>query len=221
MRTLHPVTIQERFVGSGVYNMHRDGQPLNATESWTIHEKEPGVWFTRVDIDYRAVDGSSRLMEILLLPAQPRAIERITEVIQTPEHTERREYLFDDDSVSVIYGETRDVRDFPLESGYVVMISALVLMGFAALRLSKHPAMTVTGFDQRSHSITLINPYRVASAGTESISVGQRTVRVQRLVLTHEQAAPQSILIDDHGIGLRFEGARDSVISNYAFRVQA
>ena len=65
MRYLHPVQAHERFLASGCYRFVKDGQPLQKTESWAIHEHPDGESFVRVDLDARAEEGKSILAEAL------------------------------------------------------------------------------------------------------------------------------------------------------------
>ena len=37
MRYLHPVAAHERFVAGGHYDFHKQGAPLQKSETWTIH----------------------------------------------------------------------------------------------------------------------------------------------------------------------------------------
>lgn len=62
MRQLHPVSIKERFVASGVYTWAHTGVNLPVREAWTIHELPDQSQIIRVD---REDSGSTLLLEIL------------------------------------------------------------------------------------------------------------------------------------------------------------
>ena len=63
MRQLHPVSLHEKFLASGLYTHLRDERPA-ATEEWTIHELPDGSQIVRVDIEDNAEQ--SRAMTILI-----------------------------------------------------------------------------------------------------------------------------------------------------------
>ena len=65
MRYLHPVQAHERFLASGCYRFVKDGQALGKTESWAWHAHADGERFVRVDMDARAEEGKSILLEAL------------------------------------------------------------------------------------------------------------------------------------------------------------
>ncbi len=65
MRYLHPVQAHERFLASGSYRFSKDGERLRKSESWTVHGHPDGETFLRVDMDARAEEGKSILLEAL------------------------------------------------------------------------------------------------------------------------------------------------------------
>ncbi len=66
MRYIHPVTVHEQFVASGVYDYYTDAAvPAGITEAWSIHELPDGSQFVRVDHDLRGSSGASMLVELL------------------------------------------------------------------------------------------------------------------------------------------------------------
>ena len=65
MRYLHPVQAHERYLSSGSYRFHKDGERLRKNETWTVHGHPDGETFVRVDMDAREEEGKSILLEAL------------------------------------------------------------------------------------------------------------------------------------------------------------
>lgn len=65
MRLLHPVAMQEKFIASGLYHRYEGEIETKATEAWSRHELAEGATLTRIDADWRGVNGVSRLAEVL------------------------------------------------------------------------------------------------------------------------------------------------------------
>ncbi len=65
MRQLHSISIQERFVASGVYTCSRGQTQLPIREAWTIHELPDNSQIIRVDREDKDIFDATLLLEIL------------------------------------------------------------------------------------------------------------------------------------------------------------
>jgi hypothetical protein len=65
VRQLHPVSIRETFVASGVYTFYENGQTNGVVEYWNVYQLPDGSQIVRVDYDARKLSRTSILLEAL------------------------------------------------------------------------------------------------------------------------------------------------------------
>jgi len=139
MRYLHPVTLSERFVASGVYRLSdADGQIDRIVEYWSIHEMPDGAHFARVDVDGRdGGDGRSLLIEAWRSPLHEGGrIERF-DVLASGAPGDavqqvRATYTRFDDHMEIgrtVGGEPRQYDELDLPAACIVFPAARVFVG--------------------------------------------------------------------------------------------
>jgi hypothetical protein len=107
--------MQEKFVASGLYHRYEGQNQTKATEAWSRHELAEGATLTRVDVDWRGVNGVSRLAEVLQNHAGK--VERLTlQIHQTapsaPYRVMRLDYIIADGYVQMTRALDRQAREY-------------------------------------------------------------------------------------------------------------
>lgn len=97
MRYLHPVTMREKFLASGVYVLTDPAYLAPIQEEWSIHQLPDRSWFIRID-SQAWQPGHSRIMEVLRTsPETGGQFERCDLAIYTgPTVTRERFVCFDE-----------------------------------------------------------------------------------------------------------------------------
>lgn len=145
MRYLHPISMNETFIASGIFHHRRAGGVLLTEESWTIHEFPDGAWMIRVDYDQREQVGPSVLVEAWRSPEVEGArIERFDiSAFGAPGDTikqARCTYSLIEDSIEIgrsLNGEDRRYETLKLPAGYVLYPGGWLFMGFAIHQLQQ------------------------------------------------------------------------------------
>jgi hypothetical protein len=63
VRYLHPVSIKEKFVASGVYTYWSGDQVIDYRDEWCIHRQPDGSHFSRIDLERHAYVMLSEVLE--------------------------------------------------------------------------------------------------------------------------------------------------------------
>ncbi|MDE2748747.1 MAG: hypothetical protein OXI34_07280 [Chloroflexota bacterium] len=142
MRYLHPVQAHERFLASGCYRFAKNGTALQKTESWAMHVHADGEKFLRVDVDARAEEGKSMLVEALV--SQDDALVRLdiryeNDRFELGVKTLRATYQAAADRLQVGYsmnGGERDYIELELPPGALIDVPLLVFRGGAIRKLA-------------------------------------------------------------------------------------
>jgi|GEM_PF-830461 len=149
MRRIHRVAHHEKFVASGIYTrLDKHMRDTGAVEHWNIHEQPDGAQLIRVDVDGRAGDGRSILVEAWRSPsAEGGRIERFDMVgygaAKDTAQVIRASYQIeaDGDADSVLIGRTvneqpRQQEHFPLPPEYVVEPNGTIFAGMGIAEAS-------------------------------------------------------------------------------------
>lgn len=161
MRQIHPTSLHEKFVASGVYRRYTLNKLVaSATEYWSVYEQPDGSRIIRVDQDGRDVQERSLLTEVWVNPngvierfdlfgyGSPRLNNEVLFVKAT--------YIFQEDAVSITRSENgvaKHHEEIPLPDHYAIIPSSpdadgfsRILLGFAITRIAASPAQSVPTF---------------------------------------------------------------------------
>lgn len=192
MRYLHVVQAHERFLASGRYRFLKNGEALQKSETWAIHELGDTSQFFRIDLDAREEEGKSILAEALLgddgrlLRLDVRYENRASEGgINTLAAT----YQFEEGRLQVGYalnGEDRRYLEREIAADSLVDIPLLVFRGGALAALSAHGETRARVFVPMFEHAQLfpgvmreiISP--VECLGDECISIGGKELSARR-----------------------------------------
>jgi hypothetical protein len=123
MRHIHPVTIQETFVASGVYEWSDALQVQSFREAWSIHQLPDGSQMIRVDIGGWDADENALVEVLCNVPDTPRDIERFdVHQFQGPQRASVSHYVFFAEYVQArtIVDSVSQVDEIPLSSNIVI-----------------------------------------------------------------------------------------------------
>lgn len=226
MRVLHPVTQRETLVASGLYRYARSGVMLKGEERFSIHALPDGSWFVRVDYDWRALDGTSQLIEALIDPlAAGGRFQRVVAQLHRPAGISKETMDFHAASVLVgAGGGPRERRDFEitLPEGYAVLLLKTTLVGIAAARWPQ-TGETLTAFCgyRSNHAQPLIYESRLTTVGEETLTVGGKPITTQ--IVDMEGEFNQRLWLDTAaGIAIKREtGELTVTLHDYLYRPQA
>ncbi len=230
MRYLHPVQAHETFVASGRYHFYKDGQELDKTESWVIHEHPDGGRMTRVDVDARRGEGKSILVEAL--ENCDGGLERLDIRYENAQFEGgirdlRASYQLDETLLQVGFNLNRAERqymetDLPID--VLVDIPLLIFRGRTIQAMSQDGGQARHIFvPMYEHAqlfpgtLKLVNP-SVDYAGEDTLALGKRQLLVMRYRYRDQAVA---YWIDRHGVVIKRVNAfkRQEIvvkISNYA-----
>lgn len=222
MRQLHPATIHEKFVASGIY---KAGDAV--IEQWRIHELPDASWLIRVDCEAKGAEGYTLLIEALY--GAHRQAERFDLRVYQRRGDVTREgratYTFFDGRVIAVRTidrdeHQRDEQDLPPDT--VVYPPAWVFSGLALTQIA----------GRESALVYTVNLEDVAGVGWLHGQVEQRQIdRVGDKTLSvagkSHQAAGYKFIddsrvywVDAHGMLVQCESEQEAVIvlTQYARR---
>lgn len=236
MRYLHPVTMNEEFVASGVYMQRNvDGAPV-AEESWTFHEFPDGAWMIRVDHDRRVSGGASVLIEAWRSPlSDGGCIERFDisafGPIGASHHHVRATYSIVDDSMQI--GRTLDrgervYESLSLTEAYTLYPGGILFRGMAVAAIetgqpSRGGAIFAPEwqFDNKDAFLMQVQTWHAQSTGAGlQVVDGVKLAGVKWSVMTEGSGDELfSGLVDEFGILLAGNDDADTItLSRYARR---
>lgn len=230
MRYLHPVQAHESFVASGQYRFLKDGQTLDKTESWAIHQHPDGGRFIRVDVDARHSEGKSILLEALHDDAG--GLVRLDLRYENSQFDGgikdlRASYQVDDSLLQVGYNMNsaeRQYMEVELPSSVLFDIPLLIFRGSTIRTLAAQCGMAqrifVPMFEHAQlfpGTLTTVDT-AVECAGEDIVALGRRQLAARRYTYRSQAAA---YWIDQHDVVLKRVNAfkqQEFVvkISNYA-----
>lgn len=194
MRYLHPVQAHEKFIASGVYTFFKDGDALDKTEEWVIHEHPDGERFIRVDADYRREEGKSILLEAL--QAKTGEIVRFdvryeNDKFEGGVKTLRATFNFDFDLEVMqigyeLNGADRDYREIEMPKYTVIDIPLLIFRGRTTFELSRYGDKSVPmfvpmfDFAQLFPGVMQLSQSQVAYVTQETVGIGKRQYETER-----------------------------------------
>jgi hypothetical protein len=155
MRQLHPSSVHEKLVASGVYSHFRGEKQVGIVESWSINEQPGSGQIVRVDFDGRERDGRSILIEAW------RNTQKRTERFDVHAYGSERDeikhakarYMLLDGKVQitrVINGEIQPIEEVDADSNTVIYPGTALFKGFLVGQSAAE--------QQDIHTITY-NPY--------------------------------------------------------------
>jgi tRNA G26 N,N-dimethylase Trm1 len=170
MRQIHPTTLREKFLASGLYQHYRNEELTGLVEHWTIHELSNSAWMIRVDWDARddKAINQSMLLEALCLPAtNGMKIERI-DIDAYGTHDDpikfvKASYIFFDHHVQInrtLDGETMPLEDIDLPPNYAINVGTRLLIGWMIAQVASNKGVPFPVF-----SIETSHHARTAFAG--------------------------------------------------------
>ncbi len=209
MRYLHPVQAHERFVGGGRYCFTKAGAPLPRSESWTRHAHPDGETFIRVDMDARADDGKSLLLEALQSQAGQLArldLRYESERFEGGVQQLRATYQFDSGLLQVgfsLNGAERQYAERRLPADALIDVPLLVFRGPTIARMALRGAAPFFIFVPMYEHTQLFpgalqqiqSP--VEFVGDDVILLGKRALHARRYRYLDRAA---SYWIDAHGV---------------------
>ena len=232
MRYLHPVQKHEKFAASGRYRFFRDGQALQKTEAWTVHEHPDGETFVRIDADSRLEDGKSILVEALR--------DTANELVRFDVHYDNANFEGGIKALRVTYhrvegrmqvgyalnGADREYVEMELPSATLVDMPLLVLRGRTLMKMAQAGDQAMSMFVPMFEHAQLfpgvrraIQP-RVEYVADDLVLLGRRQIETRRYRYLDRAV---SYWIDRHGVVIKrvntFKQQEFVVlISNYAQR---
>ncbi|MEO8610318.1 MAG: hypothetical protein ABI690_20650 [Chloroflexota bacterium] len=245
MRQIHPSSLQEKFVASGVYTHYRDDEPSGLVEHWTIHELPDQSQLVRVDWDGRddEVHGDTMLLEALYSAGLPgEKLERIEVrafgAVSPPYKdvnvdTVKATYTFFGDHLQMIRildNQPSLIDELEWSSEWVVRAAGThLLMGFAIAQYALQPDKKVATFFYEPHykDNTAFEGYFceeiVRILGEESVEIAGKIYPARKVEwLTPETLKPESLVwLDEHNILLRHKSLwvdGEAILTQYARR---
>lgn len=181
MRRLHAVTLNERFLASGIYRSSA------AVESWSLHTLPDGAQLIRVDRDGRAGDGRSLLIEAWRSPDSHverfdlHAYGRPDDVVQA---LRAHCTIFDDyaELGQAINGGERIDQEVPLPAGSLVNPGVRALLGHLAVKLVTKGSVPVLAVD-----VSYAGP---SAMGAQLVSAARSTT-TDKLIVAHQPVSVQ------------------------------
>lgn len=226
MRVLHPVTQREKLVASGTYRYSRGGDVLKGEEHFTIHELQDSSWFVRIDYDWRALDGTSQLIEALLDPLSSGGrFQRIVAQLYSPSGMTKETFDFHPDHVllgiSEADGARRDIQ-LPMKPGYQTVLLKSTLLGIAASRWPANNGSPIETFGGYRTDLdrSLVFVGSLTSIGTEDIALNGEVVSTRVVELSGEFT--QTLWLAESGIAIkRLSGELAADLHNYSHRAES
>jgi hypothetical protein len=226
MRVLHPVMMHEKYLASGIYHYHRDGQALAGLEHWSIHELPDASWFVRIDYDWRLENGRSQLIEALVDSSEQggRFQRVVAHLFQPGGVTTHETYDFHDTQVLIgltdSEGQRMDV-ELPMTSGYVVLLMKTVLAGIAAAHWPTEDMserMAFGGYRDVPAGPRIFGAV-CKTTGMEQILLSGKPVQTHKIQIRGEYE--QTLWVDEYGIPLRRKiGDLTADLHDYAHRAE-
>jgi hypothetical protein len=174
MRQLHPVSLHEKFVASGIYSHFRDNKPMRLLEHWSIHKQPDGAQIVRVDLDGRDYDGRSILIEAWCNPDQK--IERFDlNAYGTADDTIKEvkaNYLFFDHDVQIgriINSDTRYQEEMTLPPDTIIYPQATLFMGHVVAQSATRNEKEFSTFTY--NPFYAYSPYKIEDAFKGEVQV--------------------------------------------------
>ncbi len=230
MRYLHPVQAHETFVASGEYRFVKDGQALDKSETWTIHEHPDGGRFIRVDVDARRAEGKSILLEAL--QGSDGGLERLDLRYENARFEGgikdlRASYQVTESMLQVGYnmnGAGRQYTEIELPPEVLIDIPLLVFRGSAIQAMAEENTRYRPIFvPMYEHAQLFPGTLRMVEApvdfaGEDAVILGKRQICVRRYTYRNQAVV---YWIDRHGVVIKRANAfkqQEIVvkISNYA-----
>lgn len=152
MRYLHPVQGHEKFIASGIYKFYKEGQALQKTEEWSIHQHPDGERFIRVDADSRQEEGKSILLEALQTSAGEIVrfdVRYENATFEGGVKTLRATFSLDNQVLQVGYelnGASREYREIELPQFTLIDIPLLVFRGQTTFELARYGDKSIPMF---------------------------------------------------------------------------
>lgn len=226
MRRLHAVAPNEMFVASGDYRTWRDGQQVNISEKFTIHELQGGAFLYRVDEDGRNEDGLTILSEALISPDLK--FERFNVQSYNPNDTElsafKADYTFNANYVQIgrqLQGADREYDEFELIDGCEVYIKQTLYMGLTIRSILADAERKSHVFAPQLLSLeeSVLQKIIVQHLADESIKIGRQAIDTRKFQI----ADNVFYWLDEYNIPVqrqyRHKGVEYLVkVTNYAHR---
>ena len=226
MRVLHPVTLREKLVASGIYRYLRGGELLKGEEHFSIHELPDGSWFVRIDYDWRVLDGTSQLIEALIDPlASGGRFQRIVAQLHSPAGVAKETMDFHADHVLIgisgLEAERRDL-EIPLTPNFQVVMLKTALLGITASRWPGESGMPISAFGgyRSNDDKALVFDAALTALRQETVVVGDQSIDARVVELTGEFT--QTLWLDSAGIALkRVMGELVAELYSYSRRAES
>ncbi len=217
MRQLHPVSLHEKFLASGLYRYFRDERPTG-TEEWTIHELPDGSQLVRVDIE----DNFEQAVAITVLIEAWRTSEAKVERFDVwldrrdvdGSRQARATYMISDNHLQVIrrLGHAESQHEaLELPENVVICPPAAFIFLAALFTQAVEPASMLSVPHTAGDQYLLrpaIKPYRKALIGRATRSVDGREIAVDgyRLVDGSARFTEQAVFwVDKYGVVVGYE----------------
>ncbi|MCU0496589.1 MAG: hypothetical protein MUF87_04460 [Anaerolineae bacterium] len=124
MRYLHPVTMREKFLASGIYQLTDPTYPAPIQEEWSIHQLPDRSWFIRID-SQSFQSGHSRIIEVLRSsPESGGQFERCDLAIYTGQRVIRERFVRFEDYLQ--WTHDSDYQEIPLDQGMAIQMPGWV-----------------------------------------------------------------------------------------------
>lgn len=208
MRTLHAVSMKERFVASGAYHFYKGDQARKGTEYWSIHEQGDGSLFIRIDLDLREreYDPESWLVEVLL-HAQTRRVERFDLHLYNTQGVLKQNLVFFEDYVQIGYSLNHGERQYqerPLPEHYALALGTNLLFGLAIAQISRQIQVEVPTF----FSFDVFDPefefepcIVLSDKGDDSLTIAGQTLACRKYQF--DCGGQGYVWLDEYGIMLQ------------------
>lgn len=192
MRQLHKVSPNEVFVASGDYRTWRDGEQLNVSEKFTIHELQGAAFLYRVDEDGRDEDGLTILSEALINPELQ--FERFNVQSYNPKDDAlknfKADYTFNPDYVQIgrqVQGDDREYDEFKLIENCDIYIKQTVYMGLTIRNILANSGTSQVFAPQLlSVDDNVLQKIIVKEVDTESLQIGRRTIETRKFQIADD-----------------------------------
>jgi hypothetical protein len=140
MRQIHPTSLHEKFVASGVYSYTHNGKPAEFIERWSVHELPDGSQIVRVDRDAM---GLTLLLEAL---RDSHSIARFDAHLFTSVdgvfRQVRATYLFNNGFAQIgrtLNNGTHSQTETPLTPNTAIYPNARIFLGSVVRQLANQP----------------------------------------------------------------------------------
>lgn len=183
MRQIHPTSLHEKFVASGVYIYTHNGEPADFVERWSIHELPDCSQIVRVDRDAM---GLTSLIETLC--DATRKIERFDIHLLTSADGEFRQaratYIFASHHVQIgrtLHDGTHAQAELPLPPNIIIYPNARIFLGHVLRQISdqgESPVLMPRLVDPNEADVLegFVESRRVRSADTQTTPLAEAEV---------------------------------------------